>query len=204
MVLEHGFVRLRPLRASDQGQYREVRARNRAWTGPWDATRPPGAPDQPMTFREMTRKFNREARAGRMLPWAIEVDGRFAGQLTIAGITRGSAQWGQAGYWVDERHAGRGVMPTALAMGADHMFFAMGLHRLEVAIRPENAKSIRVVEKLGLRFEGERPRYMHVDGDWRDHVVYVAHVEEVGPGGLLARLPRRSFGDSPRGLGFGG
>lgn len=200
VTLRHGAVTLRPLRASDARRYHELRARNWAWTGPWDSTRPPGAKDEPLTFSMMVRSFNREARAGRMLPWGIEVDGALSGQLTISGIVRGSAQWGQAGYWVDQQVAGRGVMPTALALGADHMLLTMGLHRLEVAIRPENAKSLRVVEKLGLRLEGTRPRYMHVDGEWRDHLVYVVHAEELGPGGLLGRLTGTSFGDSPKRL----
>ena len=65
--------------------------------------------------------------------------------------------------WVDRDLAGRGIAPTALALAADHMFGPMGLHRLEVAIRPENTKSLRVVEKLGFRFEGTRPAYMHVE-----------------------------------------
>lgn len=191
-MLTHGGVRLRPLRLRDAASYYEVRDRNRAWTEPWDATRPPGSGGGALSYRAMVLRFNREARAGRMLPWAIEVEGRFAGQMTIAGIARGSAQWGQAGYWIDQRWAGRGVVPTALALAGDHMFFTMGLHRLEVAIRPENANSIRVVEKLGLRLEGFRPRYLHVAGDWQDHVVYAVHAEEVGPDGLIGRLTLRS------------
>ncbi len=51
---------------------------------------------------------------------------------------------------------GRGVMPTAVALAADHCFTALGLHRIEVNIRPENAASLRVVEKLGFREEGTR------------------------------------------------
>ena len=82
--------------------------------------------------------------------------------------------------------AGRGVMPTAVAMAFDHLVGTVGLHRVEVNIRPENAASRRVVEKLGFREEGLRPRYLHIDGDWRDHVVYALTAEEV-PGGLLAR-----------------
>ena len=54
------------------------------------------------------------------------------------------------------------------------------LHRLEVAIRPENAKSLRVVQKLGLRYEGDRPAYLHVDGAWRDHVMFALTAEEIG------------------------
>ena len=62
----------------------------------------------------------------------------------------------------------------------------MQLHRIEIAIRPENAKSLRVVEKLSFRPEGLRPRYLHIDGDWRDHLVFALNAEEV-PEGLLRR-----------------
>ena len=58
-----------------------------------------------------------------------------------------------------------------------------------MAIRPENANSLRVVEKLGFRAEGLRPAYMHVNGAWRDHLMFALHAEEVGPAGLLGRLP---------------
>ena len=62
----------------------------------------------------------------------------------------------------------------------------MGLHRIEIAIRPENVRSLRVVAKLGFRPEGLRPRYLHIDGDWRDHLVFALNAEEV-PEGLLRR-----------------
>ena len=63
------------------------------------------------------------------------------------------------------------------------------LHRVEVNIRPENTPSLRVVEKLQLREEGLRPRYLHIDGDWRDHRCFAVHAEEVADtGGLLPRL----------------
>ena len=58
----------------------------------------------------------------------------------------------------------------------------MRLHRIEIAIRPENAASLRVVEKLGFRPEGVRPRYLHIDGDWRDHLVFALNAEEAGEG----------------------
>ena len=142
----------------------------------------------------MVSRFNADARAGRSLPWLItwtEPGGKpvLAGQMTISGIVWGSARWGMAGYWVDRDLAGRGIAPTALALAADHMFGPMGLHRLEVAVRPENTKSLRVVEKLGFRFEGTRPAYMHVDGAWRDHLMFALHAEEVGSEGLIGRLP---------------
>jgi ribosomal-protein-alanine N-acetyltransferase len=71
-------------------------------------------------------------------------------------------------------------------MVIDHCFAAVGLHRIEIAVRPENTASLRVVQKLGLRQEGEAPRYLHIDGGWRDHLLFGITVEEV-PGTLLAR-----------------
>jgi ribosomal-protein-alanine N-acetyltransferase len=66
----------------------------------------------------------------------------------------------------------------------------MGLHRIEIAIRPENAPSLRVVEKLGFREIGYAPRYLHIDGDWRDHRLFALTVEEC-TGGLLRRWKTR-------------
>lgn len=190
--LSHGPVTLRPWRLQDRRAWNEIRQRNAAWTAPWDSTRPPDSIEPPLTFAGMVRQFNRRARLGQMLPFAVDYrpDGQawvLAGQLTISGITHGSASWAQAGYWVDQRWAGRGIIPTALALAVDHCFFTLHLHRMEVAIRPENVRSLRVVEKLGFRHEGRRARYMHVDGDWRDHEMFALHADEVGPG-LLARL----------------
>jgi hypothetical protein len=60
------------------------------------------------------------------------------------------------GYWVDSRRAGHGLAPTAVALATDFCFWDLGLHRMEINIRPENAPSLRVVEKLGFRDEGLR------------------------------------------------
>ena len=137
----------------------------------------------------MIRDLNRQAREGRSLPFVVTYDGNLVGQLTVSGITWGSACWAQIGYWVDRDHAGRGIIPTAVALATDHCLFTMGLHRIEIAIRPENTASLRVVEKLGFRAERRAPRYLHIDGDWRDHLIFALTAEEV-PGGLLRRWLR--------------
>lgn len=196
VTLQHGPVGLRPLRLGDEREYHELRRRNAAWTGPWDATRPPESEGDPWTYAQMVRLQAAEARDGRTLPWAITwsdagAPPAIAGQMTISGITLGAARWCDAGYWVDVALAGRGIVPTALALAGDYCFGVLRLHRFVVAIRPENAASLRVVEKLGFRYEGSRPRYLHVDGDWRDHLMFALHAEEVGPGGFLGRLPAR-------------
>ena len=144
-------VVLRPVRVRDAKVWRDSRVRNAAWLRPWEPTNPetPLYRSSVTPYVTMARTMRREARQGLALPWAVVYDGRFVGQLTVGSILWGSARSGQVGYWVDEQVAGRGIIPTALAMAIDHCFFVVGLHRVEASIRPEIQASRRVVEKLG-------------------------------------------------------
>ena len=184
-TLRDGPVGLRPIARKDRADWLEVRARNAAWLAPWEAT-PPRDTAPPMSFTTMVRSLRQQARKGTLLPFVITYDDVLVGQLTVGGITWGSLCSAHVGYWVDQRVAGRGVMPTAVALAADHCFTALGLHRVEVNIRPENAASLRVVEKLGFREEGTRSAFLHIAGAWRDHRSFALTAEEV-PGGLLRR-----------------
>lgn len=185
-----GHLRLRELRRRDARAWYEVRARNAAWLGPWEATVPAGSSEQAPTFHQMVSRFRAEARQGRAMAWAMELDGELIGQVTVGGIALGSLRAGSIGYWIDRRQAGRGLTPMAVALVADHCFGALGLHRLEIVIRPENVASLRVVAKLGFRREGFRPAYLHIDGAWRDHEVFAMHAEEA-PASLADRLAAR-------------
>jgi len=190
VTLIEGDIRLRPLRVRDARAWREVRSRNAEWLAPWDATLPPEGAfegEAPPTFSAMVRRMNREARAGRMLPWALDVDGVFRGQVTVGGIAMGSLRGGYIGYWIDQEVAGRGIMSTAVAMACDYLIGECELHRIEINIRPENEPSRRVAEKLGLRNEGIRADYLHINGRWCDHVSYVLLAGDQ-PDGVLRGL----------------
>ena len=198
VTLTEGPITLRPLRQRDVTAWREVRTRNAAWLGPWESSLPQGDDERPATYSAMVRRLRVEARAGRTLAFAVTHEGHFVGQVTLGGITWGSLRSAYVGYWIDSAVAGRGITPTAVAMVCDHGWLGLGLHRIEVNVRPENAPSLRVVDKLGFRYEGLRPRYLHIDGEWRDHVTYVLNSEDV-PGGLLARWRESTagVGDTP-------
>lgn len=188
VVLTSGPVTLRPLHGDDAAAWTALREVNHSWLSRWEATAPPGAVGaRPASFPAMVRRLRRSARAGSTFPFVIEVDGVLAGQLTVSNIVRGSGQFASVGYWIGERFAGRGVVPRAVALAIDHCFFTAGLHRIEVSIRPENANSLRVVEKLGIPEVGYAPRYLHIDGAWRDHRVFAITIEDA-PEGVLGRL----------------
>ena len=182
--LRSGRVGLRPLTTADARAWNEVRRRNAEWLRPWEATVPPGDTSAPRTFRALVRDLRRQARDRRALPFAVTVEDVFAGQVTVTNIVGGSARWAQVGYWIDRRYAGQNVIPTAVAMVVDYCFAELRLHRIEVAIRPENAASLRVVEKLGFSEVGYAKGYLHIDGDWRDHRLFAITAEENGDGML--------------------
>lgn len=173
----------------DASRWAQLRRANQEWLGSWEATRPAEATGPSTGYRALTRELVRQARGGRTLPFVLTYDDVVIGQLTVTGITWGSARWAQIGYWLAKSHAGRGIMPTAVALAIDHCFFTMGLHRIEIAIRPENVASLRVVEKLGLAQVGLASRYLHIDGDWRDHLLFAITAEDA-PGGMRTRLER--------------
>lgn len=183
-TLRDGATLLRPIRVRDARALERELIESRSWLRPWEAT----SPVAPMSWdtKGSIRGILAAARAGQGLPFVIETEGRLAGQLNVSGMSYGSLSSAAIGYWVGESFAGRGLTPTAVALATDHVFFTVGLHRMEICIRPENAASLRVVEKLGFRYEGLRRRYIHINGDWRDHFCFGLTVEEV-PAGVLQR-----------------
>jgi [ribosomal protein S5]-alanine N-acetyltransferase len=176
-----GVIRLRPVRMRDGAQWSRIRLTDRAQLEPWE----PSA-DGDWTVRHAVSSWpavcsslRSEARKGRMLPYAIELDGEFCGQMTIGNITHGALRSAWIGYWVSSAATGGGVATGALALGLDHCFGPVTLHRVEATVRPENAASRAVLAKVGFREEGLLRRYLQVDGAWRDHLLVGLTVEDV-------------------------
>jgi ribosomal-protein-alanine N-acetyltransferase len=198
-------VVLRPAGISDARTWQDIREANARWLAPWEPTNPdvPASPGDPLPRSQsnplvsLARKAVSGGLAGMVrsrwesghggaIVWVVCYGGQVAGQLRLFSVEWGPSRSAKAGYWIDEKFAGLGITPTALAMAVDHSFSVMGLHRIEASIRPDNKASRRVVEKLGFREEGLRPHEVHIDGAWRDHICYAITVEDV-PGGMLPR-----------------
>lgn len=191
VTLECGDLGLRPIRYRDRREWTDLRLRNARWMAPWEASNPLPGGELP-SYAAMVRSLNQQARQGSALPFVIterrglRTPPAIVGQLTVSTIVWGSARMATLGYWVDEARAGRGIAPTAVALATDHCFRVLGLHRMEINIKPDNTPSLRVVEKLGFRDEGLRERYLHIAGTWADHRSFALTVEDV-PDGLLNR-----------------
>lgn len=182
---------LRPLRVhADRAEFVRLRSLNADWTKPWDSTSP--TQSGPMSFARMVRDHDRQAARGELLPFAVAIDGELAGQMHLFNIVRGALRSAGAGYWISQRYAGRGVTPFALATLIDYAFDELRLHRVEVNIRPDNTSSLAVVRKVGLRAEGVRASYLHINGQWEDHRSFAIVTEDLraGPGAPQSAVQR--------------
>lgn len=177
LVLRANDTVLRPLRRRDRRAWDRVREDNQEWLAKWEATRPrvPGEdPNRKLpTFQQMVRSHAREGRAGRSINLAIWHKDQLVGQITLGGIVFGALRGAHIGYWIHQGYANRGITTHAVAVVTKFAFDELKLHRIEINLRPENTASRRVAEKAGYKLEGPRPRFLHIDGQWRDHLCFV-------------------------------
>ena len=169
------------VRMRDAAQWSRIRLADRSHLEPWEPSTDTDCNTRHTvsSWPAVCSSLRSEARKGRMLPYVIELNGDFCGQLTIGNVTHGALRSAWIGYWVSSSATGGGVATGALALGLDHCFGAVMLHRVEATVRPENVASRAVLAKVGFREEGLLRRYLEVDGAWRDHVLVALTIEEV-------------------------
>jgi ribosomal-protein-alanine N-acetyltransferase len=63
-------------------------------------------------------------------------------------------------------------MSEALRLVVHHGFTRCGLHRIEAACIPGNARSIALLERAGFTAEGTLKSYLRINGQWADHILY--------------------------------
>jgi ribosomal-protein-alanine N-acetyltransferase len=172
-------VAIRAFGYGDVAELTELRIRNRAFLEPWEPRRSAGFFTEGGQRAEIERDRHEWA-ADRTYAFAIvEVpDGAMRGRIALANVVRGAWENATVGYFVDETAGGRGYATEAVALALQFAFGACRLHRVQAAVMPHNARSIRVLEKNGLRHEGFAPRYLRLDGSWRDHELFAITAEE--------------------------
>lgn len=131
---------------------------------------PPSSVD---AVREKIETILASVRAGDSMSWALE-DIETGAYLGDAGLWRWDKPHFRAeiGYALHARVWGRGLMPEALAPILAFGFERMQLHSVEAKVHPENAASMRVLEKLGFQREAYL-RESHFNGvAFEDTVIY--------------------------------
>lgn len=175
-----GPVRLRPLQKKDGNSWKELRIEDRhilekvepTVAIPWEQAH------SRMQWRSLWRYVRTEAARGHVLPFAIEVNGEFMGQMTISSIEDGTTSTGTVGYWVSSRVHNKGVATVALTLAVQYCFEERKLHRLIATVLPENPFSRKVLDRVGFICEGMTRRSLHINGEWRDHYLMAVTRED--------------------------
>ena len=95
--------------------------------------------------------------------------GHIVGFLNLGEIIRGSLDQAFIGYGGVAGFSGQGYMGEAMQLVLREAFTTLKLHRIEANIQPENTPSIALARAAGFELEGFSPRYLKINGRWRDH-----------------------------------
>lgn len=178
-VLRGAGVWLRPPIAADYGPWAELRALSRGHLTPWE---PQWARDEltRTAYRRRLRHYYRESRED--LGYAFFLfragDDALLGGITLSNVRRGVSLAASIGYWLGEPYVRCGHMTAAVRAVLPYAFDDLRLHRVEAACLPSNAASIRVLEKSGFVREGLARRYLKIDGEWQDHLLFAKLSED--------------------------
>jgi ribosomal-protein-alanine N-acetyltransferase len=163
MIDEHcGRVALRPATSEDESEFLELVRASASLHGPWMSL-----PATPEDFQAYMKRYERPGEESLLV--CLRSTGAIAGVVNINSIIRGRFQCGSLGYAAFAPTAGQGYMAEGLGLVVRYAFEQLRLHRLEANIQPGNQASLRLIQRLGFRYEGYSPEMLFIDGAWRDH-----------------------------------
>lgn len=151
-------LKLRPARADDLEAMHAVLSNPRATR--WWST-PPHE-----TLEQTAGWLNGMIAHGAGQPdFVVELDGRVVGKA-------GFFELPEVGYILHPDVWGRGLATEAVAAAVDHVFTTREVDVLTADVDPENAASIRLLERLGFTKTGSAQRTWNVGGVWKDSLYY--------------------------------
>ena len=155
-------VHLSPLTPECEPEFLESVRRSQGLHRPW--TFPPCNHEEFAAYLERVR-------TGRAIPHLIRrsSDNGLAGVINVSEPVMGLFCSAYLGFYSFAGFERRGYMREGLTLVLDRAFGELGLHRLEANVQPGNVASAALVSRIGFRKEGFSPRYLFIDGAWRDH-----------------------------------
>ncbi len=173
---------LRPPRSSDVAELRHLQRANLEHLRPWEPAGTSG--EDPSSLTAVTNRVMRQRRdwkRGEAYTLVVTLRARgepIIGRINLGGVLRGALQSAYVGYWIDHGHQRQGLMTEGVTGALAFAFGVAKLHRVQIAIMPRNAASLRVMEKLRVRREGLAERYLQIAGSWEDHILFAMTSEE--------------------------
>jgi ribosomal-protein-alanine N-acetyltransferase len=178
-VIEGERVYLRYPRIGDYPAWAKLRGESRQFLTPWE----PVWADDELTkgaFRRRIKRYQKETRLDSAYAFFVlrASDDALVGGCTLSNVRRGVIQCCTLGYWVGERFARQGHMSDAVRALIPFIFRTLGLHRIEAACLTANQASRSLLAQAGFREEGLARRYLLINGQWADHLLFALLEDE--------------------------
>ena len=178
-VIRGREVYLRYPRMADFQPWVRLRGESKDFLTPWEPT---WVSDELTkgAFRRRIKRYHKEARLDSAYAFFIfrAADEVLMGGCTLSNVRRGVAQACALGYWIGERFSRQGYMFDAVTALFPFIFSTLGLHRIEAACLPSNEPSANLMHKAGFRQEGLARRYLKINGEWQDHLLFALLADE--------------------------
>lgn len=164
------MITIRELRLIDEQHFLAAMQRSAELHFPWIKA--------PLNTEEFESFFARFQLPNSKSFLAFNDQNQLVGVFNLSEIVRGAFQSAYLGFYAVIDYAGMGYMSTALKCVLHEVFEVMQLHRIEANIQPDNQRSIQLVKNNDFRLEGYSPRYLNINGQWRDHERWALTVED--------------------------
>ena len=166
-------VFLRPPKRRDALKWQKLRMSSKSFLVPWE----PSWDASSCTRRAYLRYFknsNYLANMDRAYSFLIfkTDDKTLLGGINIGNVRRGVSQSASLGYWIGAKYSRNGYMKEALKILIPSLFVDLRLNRIEAATLEENIASKNLLKKIGFKKEGVLRKYLKINGNWRDHILY--------------------------------
>jgi [ribosomal protein S5]-alanine N-acetyltransferase len=125
----------------------------------------------PPKSHEEYESYLQRIRSGRTIGFLVrrKSDDCLAGVINLSEPVMEVFRSAYLGFYAFRGFDAQGYMTEGISLVLDSAFEELGFHRLEANIQPANVASSALVKRLGFRKEGFSPRYLMIDGTWRDH-----------------------------------
>lgn len=158
----------------------EVRRESYDFLRPWEPTWPKDDLTS-IGFRRRLNAYNRHRLTGWGQTFFLidQESGKLIGGISLTKISHGISGSATLGYWMGVHHADKGTMQLVVPAILRYAFTDLRLNRVEAACLPKNARSIHLLEKCGFSREGYARKFLEINGQREDHVLFAVLKSDV-------------------------
>ncbi|MBU3182611.1 GNAT family N-acetyltransferase [Clostridium psychrophilum] len=171
LSIEGKRIKIQVLTPGDSEEMLEFNLRNRDFLKYFEPSRDEKFYTLDIQKRILTESY-KQFLNGKAVNLGIYKENKIIGKIRISNIVMGVFKNAFIGYSMDEKEQNKGYMKEAVKLVLNYAFDELELHRVEATTLIDNQKSQRVLKSCGFKELGISEKYLYINGDWRDHMIF--------------------------------